>query len=255
MKLCRYCSWYFGLIAVLLCSTQVCMAEAVIPGFGTSGATDNTTIDPSSFVSVAIALDAGRSYECSADSSFSTSEPSLTLFAPGGGLADPTANKIVARGNTAPIIGVSNLALGTRLSFTPATAGLHRLTIINDLGAPNPVKIRCMETTIYGGFNTNANPFNFLELTNVTGDTIAGRVRAFHYDGTQVLDTSFSILANRRFDINLHDSTGPNLYGSVVVTHDGPLGALQGNVSQYSGSASDLTLRASVALSIRDQRH
>ena len=164
MKLSRYCSWCVGLVALSLCSTQLCIAEAVIPGFGTSGTSDNTTIDASSFVSVAIALDANRSYECSADSSFSTSEPSLTLFAPGGGLADPTANQIVARGNTAPIIGISNLALGTRLSFTPATSGLHRLSIINDLFVPNPVKIRCMETTLYGGFNTNANPYNFLEL-------------------------------------------------------------------------------------------
>ncbi len=229
-------------------------ADTIIPGYGTAGSTDLITLDPSSSASVPIALEAGRSYECSADSTFDTSDPTLVLFGVGGGLADPTANRIVQRGNTAPILGTSAAALSNRISFTPVASGLHYISIINDRFVPNSVKLRCMETTLYGGFNTNANRYNFLELNNITGDTITGQVRAFNYNGTQVLSTTFSVNANRRFDVNLHDSTGANLYGSLIVTHDGPLGALQGNVSQYSGTASELILRASVPLSIRDQR-
>jgi hypothetical protein len=245
-----------GLFLAHFCGDLVpfAQADAILPGFGTAGATDNISIDPLSSVTVPVALEANRSYDCSVDSVFSTSTPSIQVKNSDGSDTDVTANHIQFRGNVAPIIGTGTGDNLMRSSVTPVTTGVYKLLLTNDLFATNSIKLRCMETTLYGGFNTNANPFNFLELSNVTGVTITGTVRAYNYSGTLVLTTDFSIPANRRFDVNLHDSTGPSVYGTVVVTHDGPLGAVQGNVSQYSGPASALSLRATVPLTVRDQR-
>lgn len=110
-----------------------------------------------------------------------------------------------------------------------------------------------METSLYGGYNTNASPYNFLELSNTTNATVSGRVRGYNYDGTATVDATFSIEANRRYDIDVHSAAGPNKYGLLVVTHDGPYGALQGAVSQYISSNSQLILQATVPLKPREQ--
>ncbi len=100
--------------------------------------------------------------------------------------------------------------------------------------------VQLLDSTLIGGFNTSVTDFNFLELTNTltknTRDagTISGRISAKNVlTDTIVLSQSFTVNAGDRIDISLHDAVGPDTFGIVTVTHDGPAGSLKGFVSQY----------------------
>lgn len=235
-------------------ATEAWAIDTLTPGLGLGGADEFTTLISSETRPFNIAVEAKRSYECIAQSVFtSTSSPSLSLYDPLGNPADVSQNSIAERGDVVPILKNLSSSKAVRLCFSPASTGVYSLRLSNDLFASNPIKLRCMETTLYGGFNTNANPYNFLELTNLTAATIRGRIIAYNFDGSEVLNAAFTLEPNRRFDTDIHSAAGPNKYGSLFVTHDGPLGAIEGNVSQYRGPVSGLSLSASVPLSIREQ--
>ncbi len=156
---------------------------------------------------------------------------------------------------TTPIMpGAAFSHLGNRLCFISNRTGVARFTIVDISVGSQAVTTVCEETTLYGDFNTNANPYNFLEITNTTNSTITGKIYATSSSGTAVIDGSaFSIPANRRVDTSIHDAAGVNVYGSIKIVHDGPLGALRANVSYYSGPVSALELKATVPATTRDR--
>ena len=142
-----------------------------------------------------------------------------------------------------------------RLTFTPTSTDRFVLTVANAKVGGEQVRVRCLATTLFGGYNTNVNDFNFLELTNIGNQTLNGTITATNFDGTVVINAqSFSVAAQRRADVDLHTPVGVDKFGVVRVTHDGPLGTLKGNVSQYKGIVSDFTLTDAAPLEPFDQR-
>jgi len=202
-----------------------------------------------------IDLQANHSYACDGIPESATSEFDWRAqMIPGAG---SPAEIIIARkaGDITPqITGDTGGTDDNRITFTPATSNRFTITVDDAEGGGESVRIRCFDTTLYGGFNTNVNDFNFLELTNVTNATITGKITAITADGTTVINAAgFSISAQRRADVDLHTPAGADKYGLVIVTHDGPVGALKGGVSQYSGTVSSFELTGYVPLTPTEQ--
>jgi len=112
--------------------------------------------------------------------------------------------------------------------------------------------VGCEDTTLYGAFNTNANPFNFLELENVTTGPVEVTVTLINFDDSFESPTgqfTASLGATSRTDISIHDIIGPLRFGSLILSHNGPSGSVRGRVSQYrAGSDGGLDLSVSVPL-------
>jgi len=158
-------------------------------------------------------------------------------------------------GTTPALASAGSSVTGNRLCFIPAVTGTITFTVTSISTSPSNIDVQCNETTLFGGYNTNANPYNFLEISNLTNSSISGRIYATNFDGTVVINgSSFTVGAGRRNDISIHDAAGPNVFGVLKIVHDGPLGALQANTSFYSGSVSALELKGTVAAKVRDRR-
>jgi hypothetical protein len=163
----------------------------------------------------------------------------------------------VDRQDTTPALSNewSATSKGARLCLIPVTTGDHNFTI-TDMSVDNTsTTVRCNETTLFGGYNTNANPYNFLEISNITNKTINGKIYATNFDGTKVIDgAAFSVESENRIDINIHGAAGPNVYGLIKIVHDGPLGSLLANTSYYTGPVSALELKGTVPAYVRNTR-
>lgn len=119
--------------------------------------------------------------------------------------------------------------------------------IAGDDTSANNVTIRCDETTLYCGFNTSVSDFNFLELTNMNKarsaveedwDLIVDVAAADQVNNVNVaINAPDTIGAGKRVDLDIHSASGPGVFGTIEITHDGPLGILQAIVSQYKASA------------------
>ncbi|HQH25921.1 MAG TPA: hypothetical protein PLP17_00880 [Oligoflexia bacterium] len=249
---------YFGLAL-----PQSFAVTSVTPGGGNalSGGTltiNNSTPTTTSVVALFAFLEQDKSYACTAGVSF----PGLdTGFQPqvsdSNGVIDNNANGVALRGAVTPHVNVvssSALADDDRIVITPTKSDNYQFSVFNNSQSSDvDFRLECLETTLYGGYNTNANPFNFLELTNTTNAAVSGRVRGFNFDGSPSVETFFGIAANSRFDIDVHTAAGPNKYGVLIVTHNGPYGALQGVLAQYSGPPSALVLQSTLPLQPRQQ--
>ncbi|MCC6220613.1 MAG: hypothetical protein IT291_05145 [Deltaproteobacteria bacterium] len=238
----------FALFAFLFAFPQVVFAA----GFVTMGS--SPSVEGGSTVSsgqvFSLQVEADRSYACTVlgDGTGTNLDLSDTLSYSGGTLTGRFT------GNMTPVVTEEGTLGDNRLSFTPTVSGLHTMTLTNAESGGENAKIECQETTLYGGYNTNVSDFNFLELLNTTNDTVTALVTAINFDGTVVIDQqSVSIAANRRADVDIHTAAGANKFGLIMVSHNGPFGALQGRVSMYSGTTSSFTLDASVDLNTREQ--
>ena len=153
-----------------------------------------------------------------------------------------------------------------RISIFPSgagtqTSGEYIIGIDNQstalfTGTPVTAKARidCDETTLYGGYNTNVNDFNFLEILNITNTTLNAAITATNSDGTVVIAQQVvTVQPNRRADIDLHTPAGANKFGLLEVIHNGPKGGLQASVSQYDGTVSNFVLTSSLPLKTRDK--
>lgn len=247
---------FITLLAFLLLASAAATAQ-VVPGLGHTTNEGRANILSGSSSTQSIFLDVNRSYECTILSESDSDTLTLNLRAADGSPLDGPTNSFELIGDVTPVVssGTSGAAnKDNRFTVTPAVAGEFLLDTANTSFTTSlQSKTNCMETTLYGGYNTNANPYNFLELTNITNFPITGRVRGFNFDGTATVNTPFNIAANTRFDINIHQAAGANKYGALIVTHNAPFGGLKGSVSQYSGPTTALELRATVPLRPRDQ--
>lgn len=242
---------FAGLFSVLIAGGGLAVAD--VPGFGNNGDSQITSIGASSSRSDDIYVEVNRSYECTVLSN-NTSDTLTLLFVDGSGNAlDATANKIRSIGNVTPQILSESGAANNRLSIQPVLpyTSTTRLRTTNISGSTISTERVCLETTLYGGYNTNANPYNFLELTNITNASVTAKVRGYNFDGTATVNSTVTIGPNSRFDVDIHSAAGQNKYGILIVTHDGPYGALIGYVSQYTGTPESLIQTGSIKLKPR----
>lgn len=96
------------------------------------------------------------------------------------------------------------------------------------------LRIKCDNTTLYGGFNTVAGEFNFLEITNIAGG--ASEVRVVATDSTDLDKTLYDVripLTSARTDVDLHSHVGAGKFGALKLLHNGPAGSVQAAVSEY----------------------
>ena len=219
---------------------------------GSDWAQEGGTVNINANISFQVDLEANRSYACTAIGALSDSEIGLDAQ-----VFDPNSDNITAIecGDAAPLAaapsGDSSQA-DNRICITPTATGAHFIRIGSYKSGGEDVRIECVETTIFGVYNTNVNDFNFLELVNLTNKTVNGNWRAINFDGA-TFTGAFTIAPNRRADIDLHSNVGAGRFGHVIVTHDAPRGALFGFVSQYSGSVTDFSLSVSNPLKERKQ--
>jgi hypothetical protein len=206
-------------------------------------------------VTFATWMEARRSYECTLVGGITNGGLSFTNSGgPSGSSVTPTACGLITPRIAVPTTD-SDGAANNRLCLIADVSGRYTFTAETVHSSKENVRFECIETTIYGGYNTNANDFNFLEIINTTSTTLNYTIYAVNWDGTVVLDNvPGTVAANQRVDIDIHSSAGANMFGMIQVSHDGPYGALQAAVSQYTGPVSTLTLRASIPLKPRDQK-
>ncbi len=246
----------FGVTALLAAVTTPAYADDFILSIGHDAASGTgSTVLVETGDRFLIDLSASRSYSCEA-----IPTDSLTAFDWSDQVTGTsgTPETITARqaGAIVPQIGGETGGnADNRLTFTPTTTDRFILTVANAKVGGELVRVRCLATTLFGGYNTNVNDFNFLELTNIGNQTLNGTITATNFDGTVVINAQpFSVLPQRRVDVDLHTPVGVDKFGVVRVTHDGPLGTLKGNVSQYKGTVADFTLTDAAPLLPFDQR-
>ena len=229
---------------------RICAAAVILicslPSSTLAAPNLNRVITPPGTVSVAFYngmtiqayLEANKSYACTLQESIPDEADGVAFSAS----AQIGSNQLQGRliGDVTPVntAGTPNNIRASRLSLTPTESGMHFLSISSAIVYSSFIAyngiVSCVETSIYGGFNTNVSEYNFLELTNTTNSAISVKIRALSSEGTVVIDNSTATIEpGVRKDIDLHSLVGAGKYGSVVVMHDGPFGAIKGVVSQY----------------------
>ena len=203
-----------------------------------------------------IDLSASRSYACEGipTDAATTFDWDATVTGTTGGTPESVTARLA--GAIVPQVGGETGGnADNRITLTPTTTDRFILTVAAAKGGGELVRVRCFATTLFGGYNTNVNDFNFLELTNTGNATINGTITAINFDGTTVINAqAFSVPSQRRVDVDLHTPAGADKFGLVRVTTDGPLGTLQAVVSQYAGTVSNFVLTGSAPLVPFDQR-
>lgn len=122
---------------------------------------------------------------------------------------------------------ISSFRLQASLGFTGQNFGTGLLIQLN-------------ETTLVGGYNTSVTNYNFLELTNILVNNshdngiITGKFTVRNSITDQIITTrNFTVNPQDRIDISIHDIVGGKSFGSITLVHNGPVGSLKANVSQY----------------------
>lgn len=107
--------------------------------------------------------------------------------------------------------------------------------------------VRCMDTTLYGGYNRFFANTVIVEITNQTSETITPFVTIIDSFGNVHVEQSpvpngDGIVAQGR-----HDAIFPNLpamtFGQIIVSYVGSVGALDAYVAEYDFDGSTLTLK------------
>ena len=232
----------FSALSIALLPSLSFAGGSITPNLTTTGDTQSAStgnVKP-------VQIDAGQSYCCD----FVTTTSGATIASVSTTIDATTDFVGTDRSDATP-----SHSHGKRICFLSTLSESVFFTLGTLTPSPTNVEAQCNETSLFGGYNTNANPFNFLELSNLTNVTITGKIYATNFDGTVVVNgTAFSVAAGRRTDVDLHTAAGANKYGLLKIIHDGPLGGIQANVSFYSGTPADLTLRATIPAKPRDHR-
>lgn len=245
------------LLSVACCAlaTNANAAEFTVT-VGSRSADTSGVITAAATDTIKVQFEAGRSYACTAAPRSSVSEFDFST-----NIIDPSATRVARKcGNISPVVTTPTATDSgfddNRLCFTALESGIHTITVETAVGGGEVVRIECLETTLFGGYNTNVNDFNFLELENTTGATITAKVTAKTNSGTTVIDAQeVEIDAGERADVDIHQAAGTDVFGPIIVTHDGPLGALQGRTSLYTGDVSDFNLNGQTPLQSREQSY
>jgi hypothetical protein len=187
----------------------------------------------------------GHSYVCEGVPSQVDSEFSLSQTVEGLEEESSIESRFIGQ-MIPPITGGTARQTTTRISFTAPGIDRYAVSVASAVSEGENVRARCIDTTKFGGFNTFANPFNFLEIRNVSNQRISGMITLRDHSGTVIVEgLSFSAKPLQRIDVDLHSLVGANNFGLIKVSHDGAFGAVHGRVSEYSVNAGRLVLRGS----------
>ncbi len=162
-------------------------------------------------------------------------------------------------GDSEPIVSTvdDNTKDDNRLCFIAPTSGEMSMGVgAIEGGSFILASIECLETTLFGGYNTNVASFVFLELENRTSGNVTASITIRQNDGTVVADgVLVNVAPNSRTDFDVHSVAGANQFGSIIVSNTAPFGGLSGRVSSYSSSASGgLSLVGQTSMSGREQQ-
>jgi hypothetical protein len=203
--------------------------------------------DPPGFIEAS--FEVGKSYSCNAPGRLASDGVNFQTQIEN--VADASKVTGVLNGKTTPEIAGANDTTGGRLSFSvplTATGGLYKVMFNSIDESGDSVRITCLETTLYGGYNTNASPLNFLEVNNTANAAIVAVVRARDTAGNIVFEGGATIAANGRADFDIHSQVGENVFGSIAITHNGPYGSLTAYLAEYD---SELKLQGRTELKVR----
>ncbi len=165
------------------------------------------------------------------------------------------------RGSVEPRITFENNTVeAARLCFETPSDALLGMTLqaAGDGTSFENLRVRCDETSLYGGYNVAAADLNFLELSNIADANINITVR-FGNSRTGDTDIVFRQLTlgpSQRADLDIHSNVETGSFGAMRVTHDGPLGSMTASVSQYkitSTTPLNFDLIGRVPFSTRDK--
>ncbi len=228
------------MLLVALCIPLSSQAQSVtIPGNYSVVQKDSS---PASAILFQYSHEGGKSYCCGITYSANVRIDSIT--GPEG---------TVNRSRTSPIHTNNEFGRFCHISTRDGSLG-YTASGITTTGTPTEIEMQCVETSLYGSFNTSVNNFNFLEVTNTANSTINGFITATSFDGQTVIDArAFSVEANKRLDVDIHTPAGANNFGTIKVTHDGPFGSIMATTSYYKGTAEDFTLTGTVPARPRDR--
>ena len=203
---------------------------------------------------VSVRLQANRCYCCQVFANAGVTETSNVYFSQiETNPSEPDGFVSEFRGSTFPSLD-GNASDQSRVCFSVTDS--NRAVSVTMTPGISPVvasvsnvRVACEETTLYGGYNTNATELNFLEITNVLGgsgsvsdeeERVTVSVRGFDAQTReQTVDSSFVLGGQSRRDLALHDLVGANNFGLLQICHDAPRGAIQANVSRYNITSSD----------------
>ena len=150
------------------------------------------------------------------------------------------------RGTSDPVLpffsGLSDPAAARKCGIA-TSVGYIKLDV--NIGADNGLaadySTQCLETTLFGGFNTSVTDFNFLEISNTLNratdstETINVRIDATNAVTNAVVfnGATVQVAAGERRDIDIHSVSGSGAFGPIRLSHDGPPGSIKAVVSQY----------------------
>jgi len=237
-------------LGLLGAGSQVC-AEDYLVSTGAAVAANGHTISAQADDGFIIQTLKHRSYVCEGVPSASDSEFGFSTDVVSTQSDEPETIEARANGNMAPLMTEGEGVEGrTRIAFIMGeTNDRVRLSVSTAKEEGEEVRVACVNSSIWGGYNTFAARYNFLELRNLSNKPISGFITVHNFLGVDVVEQRpFTVPAHRRIDIDLHSATGRFSFGVVGVAHDGPFRALRGRVSYYSGTPGNLTRRGSVPL-------
>lgn len=142
-------------------------------------------------------------------------------------------------GNLAPRITDSSTAGRTRVAFTASSSTRYFITVASTRAGGEPVRLRCEDTTLFGGFNTSAHDVNVLELQNSSSSTIRAAISLINTNGRRIGGVRLrDIRGGGRLDLPLED-LARDTTGTVRISHNGPAGQVIGRVVLYDQSGED----------------
>ena len=229
---------YFFYSLVLFLSVEQVLADTILITPGRSEADSVFDIDGGDRIRVY--LYQNKSYACSITQKDIDSNDKFITFDLEAGDPDSEQITVSGIGNYDPVIaapsGVSSLK--SRISLIATKTGFYTFSpVISD---PTDIAtIRCVETTLYGGYNRFAADIPIVELTNLSSENISPRIRVTDLEGEEVFTNEGSeveIAPFGRQDIPIGGLT-ENTYGVITVTYLGPFGAIKGIVAEYNAAS------------------
>lgn len=167
-----------------------------------------------------------------------TADNASVEFIGAGIVQPPQSISATFRGGVDPFVTFQNnpVAAG-RICFTTPSNGILGVaaTAGGDADTLTNLRVQCDETTLYGGYNVAAADLNFLEIHNTSNADIEVTIRTgdSRTGETNSLFTQITVGASQRADLDIHSNVDTGSFGPMSVTHNGPLGSITANVSQY----------------------
>lgn len=238
----------FALSLVMLNGLAEVHAASVLV---TPGRADADDADISSGDTVITALEADRSYECTLRQRRITSSSEFATFSLEGTNPDGDSISYIPSGNITPVVaspvGVSSLR--SRISILPAISGIYTLGI--NAPVASIATVRCVETSLFGGFNTFYAGVPIVELSNTSDHILDSYITVSDFTGTVFVDKKqVTIRPGLRVD-TVFSSIPANTIGNVTVIHNGPAGSIVGWLAEYDFNAGIGTLRRERQLTSR----